>query len=103
MIIVMGTIKLAPGDIDRLHSAMATQMAATQAEDGCIQYVFSRDVTDPDALLVSERWRDQAALDAHMKTPHMAVFNAAIGTATIGAMAIKSYAVAAEKLLMGQE
>jgi quinol monooxygenase YgiN len=103
MIIVMGTIKLAPGDIDRLQSALKAQMAATQAEDGCVQYVFSRDVTDADALLVSEKWRDQAALDAHMKARHMAVFNAAIGTADIRGMIVKSYAVASEHVLLGQE
>lgn len=60
---------------------MAAQVAATEAEDGCIAYRFSVDVTDPDLLHISERWRDQAALTAHFTAPHMATFNAALAQA----------------------
>ncbi len=102
MIVVMGTICLADGDIDRLRDEMATQMVATQAEDGCEQYVFSRDVTDPDTLLISERWRDADALAAHGKTPHMAAFNKAIGRATIKTISVKAYEVASVKTLLGE-
>jgi quinol monooxygenase YgiN len=102
MIVVMGTIELAAGDIDRLAGDIAKQMAATQAEDGCEQYVFSRDVTSPDTLLISERWRDGDALAAHGKTPHMAEFNKAIGKATIKKISVKAYDVANVRTLMGE-
>jgi quinol monooxygenase YgiN len=102
MIVVMGTIDLAEGDIDRLQNEMATQMAATQAEDGCEQYVFSRDVTDPNRLLIAERWRDAEALAAHGKTPHMAEFNKAIGRATIKKISVKAYEVASVRVLLGE-
>ncbi len=103
MIIVMGTIKMGDGEIDRLQPAMATQMAATAAEDGCEQYVFSRDVTDPNMILISERWRDEAALNTHMKAPHMAVFNAAIGGAKILGLSVKRYDVSGVTQLMGSD
>ena len=32
------------------------------------------DLADPDTLILFERWRDQAALDAHGKSAHMAEF-----------------------------
>ena len=102
MIVVMGTIHLAEGDIDRLHGDIAKQMAATQAEDGCEQYIFSRDVTDPNRLLISELWRDGEALAAHGKTPHMAEFNKAIGSATINSISVKAYEVASVRVLMGE-
>lgn len=101
MIIVMGTIKAAVGEIDRLHDALAEQMAATQAEDGCELYVFSRDVTNPDCLLISERWRDNDALAAHSKSPHMAVFNRAIGAAKIESVSVKAYDVSGVRNLIG--
>ncbi len=103
MIVVMGTIKLAPGDIDRLKPDMEGQMAATQAEDGCEHYVFSRAIDDPDTLLISERWRDANALAAHVKAPHMAVFNKGIGTASIQAISVKAYDVASVRTLMGTD
>jgi quinol monooxygenase YgiN len=91
MIIVMGHAKLAPGEIEKLADAISTQLAATNAEDGCHHYSFARHATEPDTLIVSERWRDQAALDAHFKTPHMAVFNAVLGKSQVLALDIKAY------------
>ena len=102
MIVVMGTIQLAKGDIDRLHGDIARQMAATQAEDGCEQYIFSRNVTDPDMLLISERWRDMDAIAAHGKTAHMAEFNKALGGATIKSISVKAYEVANVRVLFGE-
>ena len=78
MIIVMGHCRTASGEFDRVTEAMQTQVAATNAEDGCIHYSFARHVSDPDLLIISERWRDQAAIDAHFKSPHMAAFNAVL-------------------------
>jgi quinol monooxygenase YgiN len=103
MIIVMGKIRMGDGEIDRLSSDMAIQMAATQAEDGCEQYVFSRDVTDANVLMISERWRDEAALGAHMVSPHMAVFNGVIGGSKIESIIVKSYEGSNQKTLMGAE
>ena len=102
MIIVMGHIRLGPGEIDRLSDDLAQQMAATQAEDGCEQYIFSQDVTDPDLLLISERWRDADALAAHGKAPHMAGFNKKIGTAQILDISIKAYEAGNVRVLMGK-
>jgi quinol monooxygenase YgiN len=101
MIIVMGHAKMAPGELDRLAGAMAKQVAATNAEDGCDHYSFARDVTDPDRLIVSERWRDQAAIDAHFKSPHMAEFNAALGSAKVLDLSIKAYENGNVRVLMG--
>jgi quinol monooxygenase YgiN len=102
MIVVMGTIELTAGDIDRLTGDIAKQMAATQAEDGCEQYIFSRDVTNPDTLLISEHWRDNDALTAHFKMPHMAEFNKVLGSATIKKISVKAYEVANVRVLMGE-
>ena len=101
MIIVMGHIKAAPGEIDRLHDALTEQMAATQAEDGCELYVFSRDVAQPDCLMISERWRDNDALAAHSKSSHMAVFNRAIAAAKIESVSVKAYDVSGVRTLIG--
>ena len=101
MIIVMGYAKLGAGDIDRLLPEMQVQVSATNAEDGCELYSFSRDVTDPDTLIISERWRDQAAIDAHMTSVHMKAFNVALGSATIKGLSIKAYENGEVRTLMG--
>jgi quinol monooxygenase YgiN len=91
MIIVMGHARLGPGEMDRINADMLTQVAATNAEPGCQHYSFSRDVSDPDRLVISERWDDQAAIDAHFKSAHMATFNAVIGAAQVLGLDVKSY------------
>lgn len=91
MICVMGYARMAPGEIERLGEAMRTQIEATRAEDGCDHYGFSRDVLDPDTMIVSERWRDWAALEAHFKAPHMAAFNAALAGAKVIAAKVTAY------------
>jgi quinol monooxygenase YgiN len=102
MIIVMGHAKMAAGDLDRLAGAMAAMVAATNAEEGCELYCFSRDVTDPDTLIISERWRDQAAIDAHFKAPHMATFNAALASAKVQSLSVKAYENGDVRTLMGE-
>jgi quinol monooxygenase YgiN len=91
MIIVMGHAKFAAGEIERLDAAIQAQIIATNAEDGCDYYCFARDVTNPDRMVVSERWRDQVAIDAHFQTPHMAAFNEELGKAQLLELSIKSY------------
>ena len=77
MIQINGTITLAPGTLanagDTLD-AIKAMVAASRAEDGCIDYTFAQDLTDPDTLIIYERWSDQQALAAHGKSAHMAEF-----------------------------
>ena len=101
MIIVMGHAKLGPGEIDRLGDAMATQIAATLAEDGCLHYGYSRDVLEPDTMIISERWRDNDAIAAHFASPHMAAFNAVLASAKVLEVSVKAYENGEVRTLMG--
>lgn len=47
-------------------------LEAVRREDGCMQYAYYLPVEEDDTLLLVERWRDQAAHQAHLATPHMA-------------------------------
>ncbi len=101
-VIVMGHVKMASGAIDSLSEAMAAQIAATCAEDGCEYYGYARDVLDPDTMIISERWRDRAALEAHFKAPHMATFNAALAGVTVLEASVKAYEGDDVRVLMGK-
>ncbi len=77
MIQINGTITLAPGTIANSPDtvdAIKTMVAASRAEDGCYDYTFAQDLSDPDTLIIYERWRDQEALAAHGQSAHMAEF-----------------------------
>ncbi len=78
MIQINGTLKLAPETLSKGREAIVAMVRASRAEDGCIEYGFAQDLTDPDVLYLVERWRDRAALDAHSASPHMAEFRRAM-------------------------
>lgn len=78
-ILVSGVIDLDPAKRDGAIEAAEAVMAATRAEDGCITYTFSADLSDPGRFWLFEQWRDQAALDAHLAQPHLAEFTGRMG------------------------
>lgn len=100
LVVVMGRVQFATGEIDRIQADMEAQILATRAEDGCKLYAFSRDMLEPDVLHISEKWHDQAALTAHFSTTHMAAFNAVLDKAKIERLSVKSYGADGERLLM---
>lgn len=77
MIQINGTIQLAPGTVannPETVEAIKAMVAASRAEDGCYTYTFAQDLSDPDVLIIYERWRDREALAAHGASAHMAEF-----------------------------
>jgi quinol monooxygenase YgiN len=91
MVIVAGWVRTAPGEIDRFLPAAQAMIHASRAEAGCIEYAYARDLLDADALRISERWTDEAALAAHFQTPHMAAFNQAMASLTILGASVHMY------------
>ena len=57
-------------------------------------YAFSADLEDDAVVHIFEEWESQEALDFHFKTPHMAEFQAKIGTLGVKDMKLKKYEVA---------
>jgi quinol monooxygenase YgiN len=102
MIIVNGTVRFGAGEIDRLRDSMARNVAATRAEDGCEHYAYGVDVSDPNLLHVAERWRDDAAIEAHMVSPHMGAFMAEIGASKVESISIKAYQASFLRNVLGE-
>lgn len=74
MIVVTGEIELHPEDTWPATYHVVRMMAASEAEDGCICYRFYADLTNPRRFRIYEEWRDEAALEAHFRSAHMAEF-----------------------------
>ena len=101
MIIVTGMARFGEGEIARLKDVLAANVAATRAEEGCLQYSYGVDLEDPNLLHISEQWRDEAAVNAHMTAPHMGPLMAALGAAKIESLSVKSYDATYQKTLLG--
>ncbi|NBV23812.1 MAG: antibiotic biosynthesis monooxygenase [Proteobacteria bacterium] len=81
MIHVLATIEVQPGTRDAFLREFHALMPLVHAEHGCIEYGPAVDVATSipvqarigdDAVVVIEKWADVAALEAHLKAPHMA-------------------------------
>ena len=74
MLLLTAFIEVAPSDREAIHSALPAVIAATRAEAGCEEYGCYEDTQQPGRYVFVERWRDQASLDRHLATPHMAAW-----------------------------
>jgi quinol monooxygenase YgiN len=68
--------------------------AASRGDDGCLHYGYHVEITDPDAFIAVEEWRDMAALEGHLRTPHVARLVAALPEMLEGAPEIAAHEVA---------
>jgi quinol monooxygenase YgiN len=87
------TIKAKPGQGKELEAAFAPCIAATKKEPGCLAYELNRDPDDPTAYLMFEKFKDLAALQAHLKAEHTTELFKAIGPLTDGEIKAKVYVV----------
>ena len=98
-LIIAGTMRLPPQNLPALKQHMRVMLTASRAEDGCITYSYGEDVAEPGLILVFEAWRDQAAIEAHFKAPHMAAWRAACAEQGVSDRRLFAYEVASERPL----
>lgn len=56
----------------RLRESLLGLLAPTRQEAGCINYDLHQSPDDPASFLFHENWTGKPALDAHLKSPHIA-------------------------------
>jgi len=93
MIYVIATTKVKPGQRDAYIAGHKKCIAETHKEKGCHAYAFSEDFADPTLVRLFELWESEADLHAHFVTPHMAKFQAAIGSIKPRDFDVKRYEI----------
>jgi len=99
MILIAGTIRFPAANVAAAREPMARMIEATRAEDGCRRYAFAEDVLDPGLIHISELWSDQAALQAHAASAHMAEWRKAGRALGVGDRDLKLYEVGEGRVL----
>jgi quinol monooxygenase YgiN len=93
MLLIVGTIRLPPENLKPARPIMATMVSASRAEDGCEEYFYAEDVLEPGLVHIKEMWRDQAALDRHFASDHIAAWRAKWIELGIGDRSLRVYEV----------
>ncbi len=103
MIIVNGWIRFAPGGVEKMRAPIAALMAATRQEAGCISYVLSADLVEPDLIRIAEIWESKEAMKAHGAAPHVAPFSAAMAEAGVVGLNVKGYTAEFWRQILGAD
>jgi quinol monooxygenase YgiN len=69
---VVAHITARPDKVEETRAVCTGLIAATRREAGCIRYQLYQNNADPTDFTFVEEWESDAALDAHMQTPHVA-------------------------------
>ena len=98
-ILIAGTVRVPPENLEQFRPHMDAMLAGSRAEDGCLAYSYAVDVQDPGLIRVFEAWRDQAAIDAHFLTPHMAAWRSQWPNFGVSDRRLFAYETASERQL----
>jgi len=78
-------VQVKEGAAKQFEAAFAKAITATRKEKGNLAYDLSRDTQEPSRYLVYERWKNLAALEAHLKAPHLKALLSELPKLTVGA------------------
>jgi len=72
---IVATMTVRAEDAPRAKALLEPATEAFRKEDGCLGYTLLADRKSPGRFVTFERWRDEVALAAHMKSPTMAALS----------------------------
>jgi quinol monooxygenase YgiN len=76
VLVITGTFRIPPGNLDAARPFMTAMIAASRAEAGCLHYSYGEDVLDAGLIHVSEQWVSREALAAHAVADHIKAWRA---------------------------
>ena len=68
---VVARITAQPEKVEQVSSILLSLLEPTRQEQGCIGYQLLQNRADPSDFTFVEEWTSDAALDAHLTTPHV--------------------------------
>ena len=71
LLTVVATMKAKAGKEQEVRELLESLIPPTRAEADCVTYALHQGAQDPSVFVFYENWTSQAALDAHLGTPHL--------------------------------
>ncbi len=68
---VVALMRAHAGKENELRQLLATLVAPTRTESGCLNYDLHQSTEDPTRFLFHENWTSKAHLDRHLASPHV--------------------------------
>ena len=93
-VIVIARVRPRPDRHDEFVALLKEVQEASRADEGCLNYGYFSEVSDGTSFIAVEEWRDQEALAAHLRQPHIARLIAALPELGDGRPEIAAHQVA---------
>jgi quinol monooxygenase YgiN len=93
---MMVYLKVKEGAGPKFETAFAKAIKGTRKEKGNKAYDLNRSAKDPAEYIVYERWQNLAALEAHLKTPHITTLLEEVGDLLDGMPEVRVFVPAGE-------
>jgi quinol monooxygenase YgiN len=74
MVSVIAKIPIKEGEVEEAIQAFKELMVQVAKEEGTLAYTMNRAKSNPNTLVIMERYKDKAALDAHSSTAYFKAF-----------------------------
>lgn len=71
MVLIYGGVLVTESEVPAVTEEAGAFSSACQAEEGCIDYLLSWDVAEPNRLRLVEAWETEEAYEAHKGRPHV--------------------------------
>lgn len=89
-------VKIKAGAGEKFEAAFAAARKETRKEKGNLAYDLNRSADEDTVYVLYERWADLAALQAHLKTPHVTKLFQEVGDLFEGQPELRVYLPVAE-------
>ena len=94
---ILAKVYIKPGSEDVFIKAAKEMVENSQKEEGCQSYMLYQDPYEKTNFIVVEKYKNQAAVDAHFGMPYFIEFGPKIAGITSRPIEIKIYDIAGEK------
>lgn len=74
MIIIHADMQIKPEKREAFLQTVQALVAGSQAEDGCLRYTLTQDVSNLDRFTMIEVWTDEEAVQRHNASSHFTGF-----------------------------
>lgn len=84
----IATLKIRPGTAAEFEAVASQLVAASNTEAGCLSYSLNK-AEEADTYVFMERYRDEAAVEAHRKSEHFRKLGREMGAFMAGPPAVQ--------------
>ncbi len=99
MILITGTVRVAPENRAAMIALGREQATQSRAEEGNVSYGFYEDAMEPNAFIFVERWSDQEAVSLHFAKPYSGAFVKGVRAIALNDPKIELHDVSGQRVL----